>query len=100
MISEFPTNTAAAPAFITAGPDGALWFTEVGGSKIGRVTIAGAVTELPVAQSGAFWAIVTGPDGALWFDNSLPSQIERITTTGATSAFPVPGAQLGSVHSV
>ena len=31
-----------APRGITAGPDGALWFTERGASNIGRITTAGA----------------------------------------------------------
>jgi len=37
--SEFPIPTAASnPRGITAGPDGALWFTESSGNKIGRLT--------------------------------------------------------------
>ena len=33
------------PAGITAGPDGNLWFTELSGDRIGRITPAGVVTE-------------------------------------------------------
>ncbi len=32
------------PAGITAGPDGALWFTNEGDNSIGRITTAGQVT--------------------------------------------------------
>ncbi len=33
---------------VTAGPDGNLWFTEVGNhGKIGTMTTAGALTEYP-----------------------------------------------------
>jgi streptogramin lyase len=38
-ITEFPIPTAASDPFgITPGPDGALWFTEEDGNKIGRIT--------------------------------------------------------------
>ena len=53
---------------ITAGPDGALWFTEYNGNVIGRITTAGVFTEYTLPQGGSepFW-ITTGPDGNLWF---------------------------------
>lgn len=38
-ITEFPLpNGSGPPAFITAGPDGNLWFTEFRGNQIGRIT--------------------------------------------------------------
>src|SRR5687768_1470155 len=74
-ITQFPLPAAdSAPFAITAGPDGALWFTELGNglgagnARIGRITTAGAITELPVPTSSAFlFDITRGPDGALWF---------------------------------
>jgi streptogramin lyase len=43
---EFPIPTPnSQPLGITPGPDGALWFTENEGNKIGRITTAGAITE-------------------------------------------------------
>ena len=53
---------------ITAGPDGALWFTEQSGNRIGRITTLGQITEftLPRVASGPI-GIAPGPDGALWF---------------------------------
>ncbi len=39
-ITEFPTPTYKSfPEGITLGPDGALWFTEFNGFKIGRITV-------------------------------------------------------------
>jgi len=38
----------SAPWEITSGPDGALWFTELLGNKIGRITTEGVITEFPV----------------------------------------------------
>ena len=63
---------AGQPAFgITVGPDGALWFTEENGDKIGRITTAGDITEYPIPTVPAAPSeITTGPDGALWFTES------------------------------
>ena len=49
VVTEYPVPTAGSyPGSITAGPDGALWFTEGAGNKIGRITTAGVITEYPV----------------------------------------------------
>jgi virginiamycin B lyase len=81
-ITEFPLPTVSSfPLGITTGPDGALWFTEQFGNKIGRITTAGVITEfpLPTANSGPF-GITAGPDGALWFVENTGNRIGRITT--------------------
>jgi hypothetical protein len=39
-----PTSNAV-PFSIALGPDGNLWFTEVGGNKIGEITPSGAISE-------------------------------------------------------
>src|ERR1035438_6429510 len=60
------------PQYITAGPDGALWFTETVANKIGRITTAGVVTEyaIPTAMpagcaSCGSYGITAGSDGAV-----------------------------------
>src|SRR6185437_2405587 len=100
------------PGGITAGPDGALWFTfanytspaggTVGvGGIIGRVSTSGSVTEFPLPAGISPGPIAAGPDGALWFIayssscNQTPSgcttMIDRITTAGVvTNQFSVP----------
>jgi virginiamycin B lyase len=105
-ISEFTLPTAGSGPFgITAGPDGALWFTEAApldgaavphGTRIGRITTAGVITEFttPTAGSGPF-GITTGPDGALWFTEYPANQVGRITTAGVTTEFAVPTASSG-----
>jgi streptogramin lyase len=77
-----------------------LWFTEISGNKIGRITTSGAITEFVIPTSGSHpIAIAAGPDGALWFaenGSAVPNQpvivgkIGRITTAGAFTEFPVP----------
>ena len=78
-ITEYAVPTAnSGLSGITVGPDGALWFTEGTGNKIGRITTAGVVTNefsVPTAVSQPF-AIALGPDGALWF---IAIDIGRIT---------------------
>jgi virginiamycin B lyase len=79
------------PYGITAGPDGALWFTEYNGNKIGRITTAGTITEYAVpTPSGGPWGITAGPDGALWFTEACGNKIGRITVDGAISEYPTP----------
>ena len=78
--TEYPIPTAGSnPIGITAGPDGALWFTEGGGNKIGRVTTSGAFTEYPIPTPGSSpQGITAGPDGALWFTEASGNKIGRI----------------------
>jgi FG-GAP-like repeat len=84
------------PHGITAGPDGALWFTEGNGDKIGRFfcvvqvdsgecapprEFPGLLFEYPIPTSGAVPNfITTGPDNALWFTEGAGNNIGRITT--------------------
>src|SRR5262245_44015770 len=91
-ISESATPTAnSVPLWITAGPDRALWFTEVGGNRIGRIRTAGAVTEFPIPTTASgLWAITAGPDGALWFTERGANRIGRITTAGTITEFGLP----------
>jgi virginiamycin B lyase len=88
QITEFGAPTPGAdPTGITAGPDGAIWYTEPSTGRIGRIPAAGALTEFPLPEGSHPGAIVTGPDGALWFTDA--GRIGRITTSGAVTNFPV-----------
>jgi streptogramin lyase len=53
------------PAGITAGPDGAMWFTNTGNSSIGRITTTGTVTDHRGPDISIPEGITAGPDGAL-----------------------------------
>src|SRR2546422_282714 len=68
-ITEYPLPTRpSAPYWIAAGPDGNLWFTEIDGNKVERITTGGVVTEYPVPTVGGWLqGITAGPDGNLWF---------------------------------
>ena len=92
-ISEFPLPSAYKfLSGITAGPDGALWFTGVDDKKLGRMTTTGEFAELS-APSSTGPLITSGPDGALWYVDGHKRRIVRITTTGTVTEFPQPLAQ-------
>jgi streptogramin lyase len=100
VITEFPLPSADSNlGAITPGPDGALWFTERSGNKIGRITTAGVITEFPLS-SQPIW-IAAGPDDALWFtERAVPyDKIGRITTVGVITEFPLPTAATGHMRS-
>ncbi len=101
---EFPLTSVGIPGIgtepwsITSGPDGNLWFYEVGGSAIGRITTSGVVTEFPLPAKGSsslgrFKWITTGPDGNLWFTENLRSKVGRITSAGVITEFDIPSGK-------
>jgi virginiamycin B lyase len=93
-ITEYSIPTSgSSPECITSGPDGALWFTEFFGNKIGRITTSGSITEYPVPTPASVpYCITAGPDGALWFTENYGNNIGRITTGGLVTEYPVPTA--------
>jgi streptogramin lyase len=64
---------------IAAGPDGALWFSELTGGKLGRITTAGVITEYPAPTPNSdALGIVAGPDGNLWLTEYQGNRIARM----------------------
>src|SRR5204863_3793094 len=92
VATEFTIPTSnSGPWWITAGPDGNLWFTEQFGNKIGQITPAGVITEFPIPTAGSSPGEITvGPDGNLWFTESSGNKIGRISPAGVISEFPIP----------
>jgi virginiamycin B lyase len=83
-------NAENEPEGITAGPDGAIWFTAAGTEKIGRIpvpplaTSTGGITMYPSSgTAGSGVGDITAADGALWFTEGDGNRIGRITTGGA-----------------
>jgi streptogramin lyase len=95
-ITEFPLPAPSfcspCPIFfagaITAGPDGNLWFTDLLGTRIGRITPDGVITEFSLPTAGETSAITAGPDGNVWFVGG--NRIGRITPAGVLTEFPIP----------
>ena len=97
-ITNFPIAQAF-PGYIsransvTAGPDGALWFTGgihplSGQLSIGRITTSGVVTYYPISSNLHAERITTGPDGNLW----LPETTSEATASCVSE--PIPCAAL------
>ena len=88
--SSAPASRAGAgPLGITAGPDGNLWFTEIFGNRIGRITPLGVVTEFSagITAGAEPRGITAGPDGNLWFTEYSGNRIGRITPLGVVTEF-------------
>jgi virginiamycin B lyase len=83
-ITEFPlAHSNSEVGEVTAGPDGALWFTEDApdasdGRHIGRITTTGAITEFVLPKRSIPIDIAAGPDGALWFTDLGTNSIGRL----------------------
>ncbi len=112
-ITEFfdgmQAQNASDPRSITAGPDGALWFTDDGDGTeapddaddraddsstptpaIGRIATTGAVTEFMTGlpKGSVPGDITAGPDGNLWFtDQGKTRAIGTITPAGQITEF-------------
>ncbi len=77
LITVYPLadGATACPAWLTLGPDHAIWFTEEespnGGafqSQLGRIDSAGVITEYPLPVSdGPPDGIAAGGDGDIWY---------------------------------
>ncbi len=77
------------PRGITAGPDGNLWFAEMAGNKIGRITTKGEIAEFAVPTADAQpYGVVTGPDKMIWFTESAAGKVGRLDPkTGKVDEF-------------
>jgi streptogramin lyase len=81
------------PGGLAVGPEGNIWFTEVAGNEIGRVTPKGSFRLFPIPTPGSLpGAITVGPDHDLWFTQAGSNEIGRITPSGTISEFPIPSA--------
>lgn len=89
-ITEFPIGNSASNILdITRGPDGAMWFTENFGSKIGRITVGGSLTEYSLTPGAGPVGITVGRDGAIWFTEASAGKIGRLSG-GPLAATAVP----------
>jgi streptogramin lyase len=83
------SQPSAWPYGITPGPDGNLWFTEVNGNQIGKITPSGVITEYKIPTSNSMpRGIATGPDSNLWFAESAGNKIGKLEITMAATVVP------------
>jgi virginiamycin B lyase len=80
---SFPDENTQ-PTAITLGPDSNMWFEEIGGPQIGKVTPFGVIKEYPAGfknGSGGF-GIAAGPTGRIWIADANNASIDASTTAG------------------
>ena len=83
QVTEFPLTVAgSSPLGIALGADGNLWFVEVSGSRFGRITPAGAITDFStgsgISAGAEPWGIAAADDGGLWFTEQVGNRVGRI----------------------
>jgi len=93
-------TVGSVPIYIVAGPDGAMWCTELVGNMIARIAPDGQVQEFPIGPTPARpegtlnsrpIAITPAPDGkSLWFSEEAGNKVGRIGLDGTITEFPVP----------
>ena len=98
-VTEFSSGLSAGakPDTMALGPDGAMWFSEFGADRIGRVTSSGSITEYPTSGAGLSAGaepsgIVAGPDGDIWFTEYGTGRLGAIdpATGKLVGEYPVP----------
>jgi streptogramin lyase len=90
--SASPTPDDPMPTAIAVGFDNALWFTEDGVDRIGRISTDGTITEYqtPSADSNPD-GIALGADKSMWFIETGTDMIGRITPAGRITEFSLDG---------
>ncbi|SPT59679.1 hypothetical protein [Actinomadura madurae] len=79
---------------ITAGPDGAMWFTGRSSGSIGRIDASGTVTAYATGLVPV--ELTTGPDRAIWFTTNGGTIGRLDPATGAVASYPTPNGRNGS----
>ena len=89
VVYTVPTANSI-PQGITAGPDGNLWFTELGADKVAKVSTSGVFTEysVPTRYSGV-WRIATPPNGNRPSTKEGTSTVGKVTTSGDMTEYVV-----------
>ncbi len=93
LVKSLPTG--AHPTSITWGSGGALWFTESGTGKLGKL-VAGTLTEYALPTGAHPMAVTLGPDGNIWFTDTR-GVIGKITTAGAITEYKINATGLAGI---
>lgn len=89
----FTLSGATWPEYLTSGPDGDIWFTELYADQIARLAPDGTVTNFPLAQYRVdAEGITEGPDGNIWFSEPGAEGIGRMTPSGVVKSFALAGS--------
>jgi virginiamycin B lyase len=82
-MKAFPDPTdSALPWDITTGPDGKLWFTELAGRHVSKISVTGRITQYTIPGEYGIAGIAAGPDGRMWFTENDSGLVGSITVHG------------------
>jgi virginiamycin B lyase len=101
-VEHFQLNMLAAlPIFLSAGPDGGIWGTELFQSTILNISQEGVVNEyaIPTANSRPI-AVIPDPDPAakfMWFTEEAGVKIGKIDMKGNITEYTVPALQANDI---
>jgi streptogramin lyase len=87
----FTLEGATWPEYITRGPDGDMWFTDLYTPQIGRITPDGDVTNFALPSGIDAEGITEGPDGNIWFSEPGANGIGRLSPSGRIKSFAISG---------
>lgn len=95
VLAEYHVPNTVCLVQVISGPDGAMWFVDLCGNFIGRITTDGAITEYPVPKERELSAwkkggvngqapasITVGPDGNLWVAEFATDRIVQLHPDG------------------
>src|SRR5262249_48394435 len=93
-ITEYSLSTPFSNAgWITAGPEGNVWFTvdlPIRIHRIGRITMSGMITEFDLPNPGdSPYSLIAGKDGNLWYAVA-GKKIGKISTSGSVTEYTLP----------
>jgi streptogramin lyase len=90
--TEFPTS-AMTPWGIVPGPDGNMWFTDVIGDQVGKITPSGVPTLYSVPGGSEPFDIAVS-DGNVWFSELLGNTVDKVTTSGTITRYSLGGSDM------
>ena len=97
-IEEFELpHIDSGPYGITAGKDGALWFTQHKANQIGRMTVDGKVTHIDRSYTQCRCAIYhSTTQGDVWFTENRANKIGKLTVTGEIIEYTLPNPEFST----
>jgi streptogramin lyase len=98
VVKEYlPLPPGSQPYAIALGPDGNMWFTEIGTNKVGRFAPPAnlndpiSIQRFDLPAPGQPQAIAAGPDGSMWITQTGGAKIVRMNLAGqVTGEFSIP----------
>ena len=92
VVTEYPLPSAfSVPSGIAAGPDGALWFTEIRQTKSGASHVAGSISEYAIPTASADPAVLQPARIARSGSRSPPETRSAVSTiAGSISEYSIP----------